>query len=177
MLPTVATAVGDVPCEVMSSVRGGQGRAFDETILITAVDIQAPQVLRFDWENGSQQVLGELGANGAIVDDEYATAHNLQLGSPITLQTVGGTNLAPTVRGIFKPPPGGSPFGNVTISTTAFDATSPQPQNLYTFLSMSGGVTDANTQALNDALQSFPNAKAQTRDQFKDAQSDSVRAC
>jgi putative ABC transport system permease protein len=80
------------------------------------------------------------------------------------------------VRGIFKPPAGGSPFGNVTISTTAFDATSPQPQNLYTFLSMSGGVTDANTQALNDALQSFPNAKAQTRDEFKDAQSDSVRS-
>ncbi|MGH3465892.1 MAG: ABC transporter permease [Kribbellaceae bacterium] len=175
--PTVATAVGDVPgVEAVSSVRGGQGRAFDETILITAVDTQAPQVLRFDWESGSQQVLGELGANGAIVDDEYATAHNLQLGSPITLQTVSGTNLALTVRGIFKPPAGGSPFGNVTISTTAFDATSPQPQNLYTFLSMSGGVTDANTQALNDALQSFPNAKAQTRDQFKDAQSDSVRS-
>ena len=35
---------------------------------------------------------------------------------------------------------------------------------------MRGGVTDANTQALDDALKSFPNAKAATRKQFTDNQ-------
>ena len=32
---------------------------------------------------------------------------------------------------------------------------------------MQGGVTDANTEALDESLTAFPNAKAQTRDEFK----------
>ncbi len=48
--PTVAAAVAKVPgVEATSSVRGGQGQAFGETIPITAVDTQAPTVLSFDW--------------------------------------------------------------------------------------------------------------------------------
>ena len=35
---------------------------------------------------------------------------------------------------------------------------------------MRDGVTDANTTALTDALKDFPNAKAQTRQQFTDNQ-------
>ncbi len=81
------------------------------------------------------------------------------------------------MRGIFKPPAGGSPFGNVTISTATFDATAPQPLNIYTFLTMDGGVTAANTAALESALSSFPNAKAQTREQFKAASRMASRAC
>jgi ABC-type antimicrobial peptide transport system permease subunit len=174
--PTVAAAVASVPgISSISSVRGGEGRVFDETIQITAVDSQAPAVLAFDWKSGSQSVLGELGTDGAIVDAAYADKHGLQLGSALPLQTVVGKTLALKVRGIFKPPAGGSPFGKVTISTTAFDATNPQPQNIYSFLSMQGGVTPANTAALRTTLTSFPNAKTQTREEFKKAQSDSIK--
>ncbi|MFG1819416.1 ABC transporter permease [Kribbella sp. NPDC049174] len=177
MPPAVAAAVATVPgVEAISSVRGGQAQAFGETIFMTAVDTQAPAVLTFDWKNGSQAVLGELGSDGAVVDDAYAETHNLQVGSTFPLQTAGGRTLTATVRGIFTPPPGGSPFGNVTISSAAFDANNPQPQNLYTFVSLQGGVTAANTAALDAALASFPNAKAQTREQFKDAQSDSIKS-
>jgi putative ABC transport system permease protein len=177
-LPTsVAESVTKTPgVEAVSSVRAGQGRAFDQTISVTAVDQQAPQVLSLDWKEGSQQTLGQLGADGAIVDDGYAKDHNLTAGSPIQLQTVSGQTLRLAVRGIFTPPAGGSPFGAVTISTAAFDATNPRPQNLMTFVNMNGGVTEANTQALGEALSTFPNAKAQTRDEFKKAQTDGVKA-
>ena len=88
MPPAVAAAVAAVPgVEAISSVRGGQAQAFGETIFVTAVDTQAPAVLTFDWKNGSQAVLGELGADGAVVDDAYAEEHNLQLGSPFPLET------------------------------------------------------------------------------------------
>jgi putative ABC transport system permease protein len=174
--PAVAQAVGAVPgVEAISSVRGGQAQAFDEAIFMTGVDTQAPAVLSFDWKNGSQAVLGELGADGAVLDEAYAEKHGLQVGSTFPIQTVGGKPLTLTVRGIFTPPPGGSPFGNVTISTAAFDATNPQPQNLYTFVSLQGGVTAANTASLDAALADFPNAKAQTREQFKKAQSDGIK--
>ncbi|WBQ07875.1 ABC transporter permease [Kribbella sp. CA-293567] len=175
--PTVAAAAGRVPgVEAVSSVRGGQGKAFDETIPITAVDGQAPTVLSFDWKNGSQDTLGTLGADGAIVDEEYAAKHSLQVGSRLALTTVTGRVVPLTVRGIFTPPAGGSPFGNVTMSTATFDAVNPQPLNLYTFLKVGGGVTEANTKALESALAEFPNAKAQTREQFKAAQSDGIKS-
>jgi putative ABC transport system permease protein len=177
-LPTsIADAVAKAPgVEAVSSVRAGQGRAFEQTINLTAVDSQAPQVLSLDWKEGSQQILGQLGSDGAIVDEDYAKDHNLTAGSPIQLQTVSGQTLRLAVRGIFSPPAGGSPFGPVTISTTAFDAANPRPQNLMTFVNMSGGVTEANTKALGDALASFPNAKAQTRDEFKKTQTDAVKS-
>jgi len=75
-----------------------------------------------------------------------------------------------SIRGIFKPPPGGSPFGSVTISQATWDKFNENPENIYSFVRMSGGDTDANLKALQDRLKSFPNAKAQTRQQFIDNQ-------
>ena len=74
------------------------------------------------------------------------------------------------VEGIFDPPTGGSPFASVTISAAAWDAEVPQPRNLYSFLKMEGGPTDENQAALDAALADFPNAKAQTRQDFIDNQ-------
>ena len=175
--PAVAAAVTKVPSvEAVTSVRGGQAQAFDKTIPITAIDRSAPQLLRFDWKAGSQASLAELEPNGAIVDSDYAKQHALSQGSTVTLKMATGKTLQFQVRGIFKPPAGGSPFGNVTIAATTFDATTPQPQNLYTFLNMRGGVTAENTAALNAALSSFPNAKALTIEQFKKAQTDGIKS-
>ena len=174
--PTVAETAGRLPAvEEATSVRGGQARAFDKTINITAVDKTAPSLLRFDWRSGSQASLSQLDPDGAVVDAEYADEHGLSVGSAVSLQMVTGKVLPFTVRGVFRPPAGGSPFGNVTIATATFDSVSPQPQNLYTFLNLRGGVTAENTAALDAALRPFPNAKAMTRDQFKKAQTDNVK--
>src|SRR4029453_13316593 len=111
-----------------------------------------------------------------ILDAEYADNHGLVQGSRFAMETATGKTLQLQVKGIFRPPAGGSPFGNVTISTATFDATSSQPLNLYTFVNMSGGVTAANTATLNDALRTFPNAKALTRDEFKKAKTDNNKS-
>jgi putative ABC transport system permease protein len=71
------------------------------------------------------------------------------------------------VKGIFSPPKGGSPYGDVTISTRTFDANYENPQNVYTFVDVAGGVTTANTAKLTAALKTFPEAKIQTETQFK----------
>ncbi len=94
----------------------------------------------------------------------------MTVGSPLVVITPSGQSLDLRLKGIFDPPTGGSPFGNVTVSSATFDSHWQQPLNLFTFIKMRDGVTDANTAALNDALKDFPNAKAQTRQQFKDNQ-------
>ena len=74
------------------------------------------------------------------------------------------------LKGVFSPPKGGSPYGDVTISTARFDQVYQNPQNLFTFVNIQGGVTSANTAKLQAALNGFPDAKLQTKSQFKSNQ-------
>ena len=156
--------------ETIASVRAGEARIFGSTEPVTAVDPQVGRVLTLKWKDGSQAVLGALGRDGAFVDDGYASDHHLRVGSRIVVLTPTGKRLNLVVRGIFKPPSGGSPFGHVTFSSSTFDANYESPKNLFTFVQMRGDVNAANTAALDGALKSFPNAKAQTRTQFVKAQ-------
>jgi ABC-type antimicrobial peptide transport system permease subunit len=58
----------------------------------------------------------------------------------------------------------------VTFASKVFDREYESPKNLYTFILMRGGVNDANTKTLENALKDFPNAKAQTLEEFVDNQ-------
>jgi putative ABC transport system permease protein len=169
--PSVAEVLRKVPAvQALSGVRSAEGRVFNSTVQVTAVDAQASQVLALDWKKGSQSVLDNLGASGTFVDQTYAKDHHLDVGSPVAVETPTGQTVNLTVNGIYRSPPGGSPFGAVTMSTETFDRNYTQPLNLYTFARTQGGVTPANTEALQAALADFPNAKAVTRQQFKDDQ-------
>jgi putative ABC transport system permease protein len=152
------------------NVRTGEVQAFNKTVFATAVDPTARELISLTWKDGSQDVLANLGSDGAFVDDGFAKDNGLDVGSFITLTFPSGERASFTVKGIFDPPTGGSPFGSVTISTSAWDAHVENPRNLYSFVAMKGDVTDANTQTLETALEDFPNAKVQTRQEFIDNQ-------
>ena len=167
-----AEAAARVPgVEAVMNVRTGEIHVLGHNIFGTAVDPTARDNINLKWKDGSQEVLANLGANGAFVDDTYAKDNGLKVGTPIKVSFPDGSTGVFVVRGIFEPPSGGSPFGNVTISTAAWDRRVEQPRNLYSFIAMRGNVTDANTRALENALATdFPNAKVQTREQFIDNQ-------
>ena len=168
---TAAQATEETPgVKTVASVRTGEALVYGEPAFVTAVTPNFADVIAMDWTEGSQEVFAQLGADGAFVDDGFADDHDLTVGSPISITTPEGKQLDLVVRGIFDPPAGGSPFGNVTFSAETFDANYSQPQNLFSFVTMEGGVTDTNSAALDEALADFPNAKAQTRDEFKDNQ-------
>ena len=171
-IPTdAAQAVANVAgVEAVASTRTGEARVFDSVEFVTAVDEDADKVLTLEWKEGSQAVLGSLGADGAFVDDGFAEDHNLNVGSRISIQVPSGKEIELVIKGIFDPPAGGSPFGSVTFSSETFDREYENPKNLYTFVQMRGGITEGNTTVLENALKDFPNAKAQTRDQFVDNQ-------
>ncbi|HUH15335.1 MAG TPA: FtsX-like permease family protein [Gaiellaceae bacterium] len=166
-----AEAVRGVPgVEAIGSTRTGEARVFDTTEFVTAVDEDTAEVLTLDWVEGSQAILGSLGANGAFVDDGYAEENDLSVGSPITVIVPSGNRLQLEVKGIFEPPAGGSPFGPVTFSAETFDREYQSPRNLYSFIQMRGDESEENTAALEAALADFPNAKAVTREAFVDNQ-------
>jgi putative ABC transport system permease protein len=166
-----ADAVAETPGVTdVGNVRTGEVAAYGKALFATAVDPPTSKIFSIDWVDGTDDVLADLGADGAFVDEDYAQDHDLQVGSPVELTFPDGTTRSFVVQGIFDPPTGGSPFGRVTISAETWDALVEQPRNLFSFVLMEGGQTDANAAALDRTLGDFPNAKAQTRDEFVDNQ-------
>jgi putative ABC transport system permease protein len=171
-IPIAASqAIAKTPGVVaVANVRAGEALAFGNKIAITGVDPPSQRMFNLDWKEGSPAVLGTLDDDGAFVDKDYAKSHHLTVGSPVPLTFANNTKELFTVKGIFDPPTGGSPFGRVTISDASFDRHVSEPENLYSFVLMRGGQTAANEAALDRTLKDFPNAKAATRQKFIDNQ-------
>jgi putative ABC transport system permease protein len=168
---SVAAAAAEAPgVAAVGSVRTGQARAFGDVFNATAVTPDTSQVFSIDWKEGSDALLARLGDEGAFVTDGFADDHDLRVGSAVELTFSSGAKQRFRVEGIFEPPTGGSPFGPVTISARTWDRLNDQPRNLYSFVIMQGGQTDANRAALDAQLADFPNAKVQTREEFVDNQ-------
>jgi putative ABC transport system permease protein len=174
---SVSERISEVPgVAAVGDVRTGDALAFGKPFFATAVTPDLSTMLALEWKEGGEGVLAELGDDGAIVDDGYATDHNLRLGSPVRLTFANGDRETYRIEGIFDPPTGGSPFGPVTLSAEEWDRHTPNPRNLFSFVRMEGGQTDANEARLAQALREFPNAKAQTRSEFIDNQIGGVSA-
>jgi putative ABC transport system permease protein len=154
----------------IGNVRTGEVLVFGGPNFATAVDPETADVIDMTWKEGSQEVFSTLGEDGIFVDDGTADDEDLALGSSVTVTFPNGTSRRFAVEGIFDPPAAGSPFGEVTMSSEVWDSQIPNPRNLFSFLTMEGGATDANQAALDAALADFPNAKAQTREEFIDNQ-------
>jgi putative ABC transport system permease protein len=168
-------AVRGVPgVQTVAGVRAGDGRVFGHHVGVTGVPGDVSQVIDLKWQHGSPQTPAQLGANGAFVSKDYAKSHHLSVGSPLRLQVPTGEIVPLAIRGIYAPPKGGAPFGDVTVSTALFDKVFQNPQNVYAFVKIAGGVTPANTSKLTTALKLFPDAKIQTESQFKKQQEQGI---
>jgi putative ABC transport system permease protein len=159
-------AVGNAPtAEFATSVRSGLGEAAGEDGYVTGIDpASIAQAYAFDWEQGSDAVLGQLGQDGAIVDKGFAEDKNLQVGDRFPLQTPEGNRTELVVRGIYEPPPFFPLLGAVSIPQTLYDSIYERPQNSFVFVDVNGEPTDATTQSLETSVADFPDAKVQTRD-------------
>ena len=164
-------AVRAVPgVTAVSGVRAGDGKVNGSSVGVTGVQPNVGRVINITWETGGPGVPARLGDDGTFTSSKYASDHNLQLGSPIELELATGRVLPLKVIGTFKAPAGGSPFGNITISSDLFDRVFQNPANVYAFINIVGGVGPANTARLNAALAKFPDAKLQTEAEFKKSQ-------
>ena len=167
-----ARAAAQAPgVEEVSEIRDGNARVFGKTVEVNGVDGNLTRVIDMTWKSGSDAVPGRLGRNGAFVAEDYATSHDLTVGSPLRLETPTGRVLHLEVEGIFEEPTNGnSPFGRIAISRPTYDASFAARDNSFTLVNMRGGPNDANTATLNRALVAFPDADVQTRDEFKAGQ-------
>jgi putative ABC transport system permease protein len=151
----------------ISGVRAGSAKIYGSTENLTGADKNLAKVIHLTWKEGSTAVPAQLGTDGAFVDHKFAKTHHLTIGSPIKIVTPSSHTFVVHVKGVFKLPNGGSPFGPVTISNQLFDANYPSPENEMVFVDVRGGVSDANTKILDNQVKGFADAKIQTSSQFK----------
>jgi putative ABC transport system permease protein len=117
----------------------------------------------FEWKDGSDAVLGQLGRNGAIVAEEFADDKKLAVGDSFAMRTAGGATARFVVKGIYKPPPFYPLLGSVSIPTQTFDSLYERKRNQYTFVNVAGEPTEAGKRAIEAAVNDYPDARVQTR--------------
>ena len=105
---------------------------------LTGLDEQVNEVYDFRWEEGSDEVLSQLGADGAVLPNNVAEDHDLGVGDTFTVRSTADDERKDfVVRGIYE----GSPFypllGTASISEAAFDELYERPRNRFTLLNVS----------------------------------------
>ena len=145
----------------VTGIRQDRGLAFGDKETVNAIDpAGSAGLLSFDWVEGDDRVQAQLGADGAIVDEGWASEHELGVGDEFSLTSANGTKLALTVRGIE-----GSPMldamglGPVTIGRPAYDKAFENERSLLLL---------TNVADPEKALAGLPDAKAWTTAEYVD---------
>jgi putative ABC transport system permease protein len=152
---------------VVSGVRAGSAKYLGSSHNLTGVDANMAKVIHVDWETGDNSVPARLGNDGFFVNDDYAKNKHLHIGSRVSFEFPSGQSRVLRLKGIFKEPKGGSPFGEATVSNELFDRYFTRPENEMVFINTKDGVSDTTTAALELPLHDFADADMQTRAQFK----------
>ncbi len=159
--PTAASALRSTPgVGAVSSIAQDQVRAFGHTVSLNGVDAGSiSTAYRYDWKAGSDASLAALGQSGAIVDDSFASAHHLRVGSAFIVTLPTGGSRALTVRGIDVPPKFGAlGLGPITVSSAALRSAFPLARDRLVFVSARGAATPA-AAALQTRLAGYPGVK------------------
>jgi len=157
----VAEVVTDVREEIAQVAGSGKDVSGIDTDRIT-------DGYAFKWKEGSDATLAQLGQNGAIVAENFAEDKNLAVGDTFPLVAPGGKRTTLEVKGIAEPPPFYPLLGAVTVSKETFDSVFESRQNRFTFVMVPGEPSQAAKRSIETAVQKYPDARVQTRDEWVD---------
>jgi putative ABC transport system permease protein len=176
VVPEAGDAVGSASgVELVSNVRSDGGEVAGSDKYVTGIEPDTiATTYEFDWKEGSDETLATLGQNGAILDDDFASEKNLEVGDTFTLLSVDNKRKQFEVKGIYEPPPFYPLLGSVSITESAFDSLYEHPRNLFTFVDVEGEPTNETTQSLQQAVSDFPDAKVWTRGEWIDWQDSEI---
>jgi putative ABC transport system permease protein len=168
---SVAEAEG---VELVSNVRqdiaeiaGGGGN-------LTGLDERINEVYDLRWEEGSDEVATQLGADGALVPNNVADDKNLAVGDTFTVRSADNKQKDFVVRGIYE----GSPFypllGTASISQEAFEQLYDRPRNRFTLVNVEGERATARAN-VETALDSFPDTRIFTRPEWIEKEDNEIQ--
>ena len=131
------------------------------------------RVWSFDWIEGGDEVLAQLGTDGAIVEEQTAASlGDVKAGDTIAVTTVEGKQASLKILGIYRDP---MMLNGIVVGSSGYDALFPTPQTFMVVAKAQPGADIAATQkAIEAALESTPTAEVQTAEQYKEGTVDLV---
>jgi putative ABC transport system permease protein len=157
--------------QVAAGVYGEQVQAQgDNLIILYGVDtFNFPQVWEFEWlGDGSDELIGQLGAEGVIVEEQTASSLGVSVGDRIDVLTIDGARANVRMLGEYRDP--------LMLNTgmiagmSAYDALFPTRQLFLVFARGAAGAGEAEGKAaLESALTGLPTAQVQTAAEYKDS--------
>jgi putative ABC transport system permease protein len=91
--------------DAVSSIRFGEGEVEEtgDKSFITSVDPrEVEQVLDIQWEEGSDETLQSMTRDDAVVDKNYATENDLEVGDTLSVTTPAGREAVYTIKGTME---------------------------------------------------------------------------
>jgi putative ABC transport system permease protein len=169
-----ALAASPVP-EVVTSVRTDVAKVNGDDAEVGGIDpATIAAAYRFDWTDGSDEVLADLGTTGALVSANYAEDHDLEVGSTVSLLSTANRAADVTVVGLYEPHPFYPLLESVTVSIELFDRLYDRPQNRWTWANVEGEPTQANRAPLEAAIAGYPDAQLETRQEWIQREDDDI---
>jgi putative ABC transport system permease protein len=158
-----ALAASPVP-ELVTNVRSGDGELNGNGGSVSGIEPNTiAEAYVFNWTEGSDAVLATLGRDKAVVSQNYADDHDLQMGSEVAILSTAGRTAAVTVAGMYEPPAFYPLLDNISVSKELFDSLWDRPRNRWTWANVGGDPTDAKTAQLEEDLAGFPDTQVETR--------------
>ena len=161
-----ALAASPVP-ELVTNVRSGVALVNDDDAEVSGIDPdKITAAYSFNWREGDDAVLGTLGTTNAVVSQNYADDHDLELGSTLQLRSSDNRPADLTVVGIYEPPAFYPLLDSVSVSTQLFDTLWDRPRNRWTWANVEGDPTPEASAQLEQALSGYPDTQVETREQW-----------
>ena len=120
---SVERALAQVPGASVTGIRVDQVSAFGQRVGWNGVDPgMVGRAWKLDWKAGSAASLAALRGHGALIDESFALAHRLRLGSRLPVRTASGRQLALSVAGIIASPKVNvTQLGKITVAEALLD--------------------------------------------------------
>jgi len=175
-----AAAARKVPgVELVATIRGAQakvveGRAAGGTVQINAPTRDIGDAVNIEWKKGGPSALRRLSDGEAIVSDDFADSHDLELGDSFRL--LAQTRALPRFRvaGVFNSKLG--VLGSVLVTQRVMARDFAQTQDLFDFVKVVEGADEAKVQALltkgSEAL--FPVTEVLNQGELKEQREEQI---
>jgi len=152
---------------LVTNVRSEAGQVDGDTAEIGGIDpATIAEAYVFDWQEGSDAVLADLGTTGAVVSSNFADDHDIAVGDTMTIRSTADRTAEVTVLGAFEPPPFYPLLESVNVSKELFDSLYDRPRNRWTWANVAGEPTDAGRARLEEAISGFPDTQLETREEW-----------
>jgi putative ABC transport system permease protein len=173
-------AIGDAvaaspAAEVAAPVRTGAALVNGDETEVGGIDADTiTATYSFDWTEGSDAVLADLGTTGAIVSENYADDHGMEIGTRLRILSTDNRTADARIVGLYDPHPFYPLLESVTVSTELFDQLYERPQNRWTWANVAGEPSDPGKAELEEAVAGFPDAQVETREEWIEREDDDI---